>query len=811
MERLIQDLRYSFRMFRKSPASILAALFSMALAIGANTTVFSCINAALLTALPYRNPDRIALVWGKTLAPDNYSLRNQVSATDIADMRAQNTVFEELSIYTGWMPILSGAGEAERISAIQVGDGYFKVLGGKPMLGRVFRPEEQQEGKDFVIVLGYGLWQKRFGGDPHIVGKSVLLSGRSYVIVGVMPRDFAPLPASLVSPVGEFYRPVAEPYDDKKRDEHHLRAIARLKPGVALTRAEAELDGIAKRLERLHPETNTDEGIHVVSLTDDIVGEIRPVLLMLFGAVTFVLLIACANIGNLLLARSTARLKEIALRSAIGAPRGRIIRQLLTESLLLSLSGGLLGFLMTFWGRDLVQSFASSVLPLLQTIDINFRVFVYAFGISVLTGILFGLAPALKLSGTDLTGSLKEGSGGMDAFAHNSLRKTLVVSEVAVTLMLLMSAGLLIQTVIRLGRVDPGFKSVNLLTMSIGLPPIKYPDPPNWISFYRQALEKIDKIPGVESVASVSVLPMSDNFDGRGMMVEDFPKPRGQEISVDMYVASPHYLETMRIRVLKGRALNVHDQENSPPVVLINQTMANQLWPNASPIGKRIKFPRSDGDPQPWRTIVGVVHDVSQYGLDRTPPMQMYLPHSQVPTSYNTIVVRTPVAPGVMMASVRKAIQAVDKDQAVFNITTMDELLSKSVSLRKFLMLLLVLFAALALSLATIGIYSVLSYSVTRRTREIGVRMAFGALRKDVLKMVVRQGMALVIVGIFVGTAGSLALSRLIRRLLFEVQPSDPLTLILVSVVIAGAALAACLIPAYRATRIDPIAALHHE
>ena len=812
MDTFFRDLRYAVRLLIKSPGFTAVALLSIALGIGANTTVFSVINAVLLKSLPYKDASTLVLLWGDSRGEPSLRNHSQISATDVADFRKQAGVFEEVATYGGWNAIMSGGGEAERVPAIQVGDGFFKIMKGKPLLGRVFTPEEQEDGKDFVIVLSYSLWQRRFGGDPNIIGKTVSLSGRPYNIVGVMDSDFHPLPESLVLPEGQFYRPVAEAYDDSARDERHLRAIARLKPGVTVEQARTEASVIAQRLEQEHPLTNKGQGAFVVSMTDEIVGGIRPTLLMVFGAVIFVLLVACANVANLLLARASVRYKEITIRSAIGAARSQLVRQLLTESLLLSLVGGALGLLFALWGTGLVSSAGSRINPMFRDIHLDTRVLLFTFGISVLTGLIFGLAPALQVSKPNLVESLKEaGRGSGSSATRNRLRSVLVVSEIAMTLVLLVCAGLLIRTVMRLRSVDTGFNSQNILAMNIGLPSIKYPKPENQIAFFKQVTERIAALPGVKAAGTTSVLPLSDNFDGRGLLVEDHPRPRGEEITVDLYVATPGYLKAMEIPLLKGRSITDQDVSDSQNIALINKTMAAQLWANQDPLGKRIRFPGSEKRPQPWRTIVGIVSDVSQYALDKKPPMQIYIPHSQFPTSFNTIVVKTATDPVALTNAVRREIVAVDQEQAVSNVTTLQQLMGESISVRRFFMLLLLVFAALALVLAAVGIYGVMSYVASQRTHEIGIRMALGAQAKDVLKLIIGNGMTLALIGVATGLAGAFALTRLLTGLLFGVAATDSLTFVSVSVGLIAVALIACYIPARRATKVDPLVALRYE
>jgi putative ABC transport system permease protein len=797
-------------MLRKTPAFTVVAIISLALGVGANTAIFSVVNALLIKSLPYSDPQNIVLVWGADSKDGNN--RSQVSATDVADYRAHNSVFEDVTTYGGWSATLLGEGDPERIQGMQVGDGYFSIMRGAPLLGRVFTEEEQIEGKDFVIVLGYGLWQRRFGGDQDVVGRTVSLSGRSYTIVGVMPKEFRPLPRTLVDANAEFYRPVAEAYDNESRSARHLRSIARLKPGVSLDQAQAEMKAIAARLEKEYPGDNTGYGAHLATITEDTVGDLRPALLMLMGAVGFVLLIACSNVGNLLLARSTARQKEVAIRTALGASRSRIARQLLTESVMLSVAGGGAGLLLALWGTSLIESLGSKVFPSLAGIEIDSRVLAFTFAVSVLTGIIFGLAPALHASKPDLNETLKEGGRSSGAGANRSrLRGALVIAEVAMAMVLLVCAGLLIKSVMRLRDVSPGFNPENLLTMNASLPSSKYRDAASWVAFYDQMIERVEALPGVEAAGLVSVIPLSDNFDGRGLVVEDHPKPRGEEISVDLYISTPGYLRAMEIQLIKGRMMNEQDTRETQMVALINETMANQLWPDQDPLGKRIKFPGSERNPQPWRTVVGVVGDVKQYGLDKDEPMQIYLPQAQYPASWLSLVARTTAEPSSLAGVVRTEIRKLDQDLALYNVATMEELLSDSIALRRFSMLLLAIFAAVAMTLAAVGIYGVISYTVTQRTHEIGIRMALGASRRAIFEMVVGRGMALAIAGVVVGLVAAWAVTGVLVSLLYGVSATDTTTFIVIPLALVGVALAACAIPARRATRVDPMDALRYE
>jgi putative ABC transport system permease protein len=808
-------LRYAFRTLAKSRGFTVVAILTLALGIGANSAIFSVVNAVLLRQLPYADPDRLVLLWGSDQADSDR--RNQISFTDMDDWRRQNHVFEGVAAYEHWDASMAGDFAPERVPGMQVSDGYFSLMRGTPLLGRVLLPEDQIDGKDYVVVLGYDLWQRKFGGDPKVVGRTVDISGRPYTIVGVMPASFHPLPASLVGKHAELYRPVAEKHDENERASRHLRAIARLKPGVTTAQAQAEIGLLARRQAAQHPESDKGRGVHVVTLRDDLVRNLRQALLVLQGAVCFVLLIACANMANLLLARSAGRRKELAIRSALGAGRLDLARQALTESMLLALAGGTCGLCLASWGTDLLQKLGTKVIPELAGIQLDGRVLVFTLAISLATGVLFGLVPALQ-SAPDAIEGLKAGgrssSGGSGGGAANrGVRRALVISQMAFALVLLAGAGLLVRSFARLQGVQPGFEPRNVLTGNLALPEVRYPTEPKQVAFYRTAIERIQQLPGVRYAAAVNVLPESTNFDTTGTQMEGHNVPPGEEPYLDRYIVTPEYFRALSIPLVRGRLFTEQDNAQAPQVALINETAARMYWQGQDPLGKRFRVGGFDVtmEKAPWRTIVGIVRDVYQYGLDAQRSAQLYFPHAQFPARYMTLVVKCASDPAQLAAAVRARVRSVDKDQPLYDMATMEEVMAEGTAGRRFSLVLLAIFSCIALSLAAVGIYGVISYSVTQRTQELGTRMALGAQRRDILRLVLGQGMAMILAGAGAGAVAALLLTRFLASLLFGVSATDALAFGAAIAVLIAVALAACYLPARRAARADPMAALRWE
>ncbi len=804
LEDMWQDLRFGARMLVKNPSFTLVAALTLALGIGANTAIFSVVNAVLLRPLPYDQPGQLVQLWED---PGSGTRRNMAAPGAFLDWKEHSASFESISVLSSTNLNLTGAGDPERLSGVQMSASGLDILRARPLLGRTFASDEDQPGKDRVVVLTHQLWQRRWGGDAAIIGRTIQLGGQSYTVIGVLPPNFLPWEAA------QFVVPyVFSPEDMQKRGVHYLRAIARLKPGVSVEQAHAELNAIAQRLKPLYPASKKDWGVTVVPLHEQITGQIKPTLLLLLGAVALVLLIACANVANLLLAKASMRASEIAIRAALGAGRWRIVRQLLTESVLLSLLGALFGLLLASSGVDAltrlmdvntgpIGPLSVGALPRAQEVSLDLRVLGFTLLVSLVTGLAFGLAPAYQASRLNLNDTLKEGGRGALASARNRLRGGLVVAEVALALMLLVGAGLLLKSFLRLSNVSPGFNPQNALTMQISLSGKKYPDAARRNAFFEQILERIKALPGVEAAGLAATLPVASGPFGGSFKVEGRSGAlEGGEADFDY--CTPNYIRALGIPLLKGRFFDERDTARSPRVVIVSEELTRAYFPNEEPLGQRLQI-----DKESWE-VVGVVGDARNHGLTEKVRPRYYMPQPFSQFGSGHLVVRTAGPPLALAENVRKAILAVDAEQPVASVRTLEDVIAAHVAQRRLTLRLIGLFATVALLLAAIGLYGVIAYVVALRTHEIGIRVALGARTHDVLKLVVRQGMTLVGVGLFIGLIGALSLSRFIAGQLHEVSAVDPATFALVSLLLAGVALLACYIPARRAARVDPLVAL---
>ena len=803
MQTLWQDLRYGARMLLKNPGFTAVAVFTLALGIGANAAIFSVVNAVLLKPLPFAEPDRLVWVWGNIR---NGGSRASVSPLDYLDYRAQNTTFEQFAA-TFSIPTfinLTGGDTPERLEGRVVTGNFFQALGVNAALGRTFLPENEMPGSAQVVVLSHEMWQKRFSGDSSIVGKALTLDGKKYEVLGVMPPSFKfPQNAELWAPMNFEMAP-----EMRQRKAHFLRPIGRIKPGVTLAQAQADMDAIARRLEAQYPESNTGWNLRMVPLRDQLVGNIKPTLQVLFGAVSFVLLIACANVANLLLVRAATRQKEIAVRMALGAGRLRIARQMLTESVMLAVAGGALGVMLAAWGVDLIVAFSGNNIPPTAQVGIDRVALGFTLGVSLLTGLLFGLAPALQATRRRLSETLKDGGKGAGQSAsRNRTRSLLVIFETAIALVLLIGAGLLIRSYVRLQNVNPGFDASNVLTMRMDLLYGKYDSEEKVGAFWGRLQERLAALPGVEAVGMVTELPLSGQPNDAPFTVEGRPPvPTNQQFGADFRRVNQDYLRSMRIPLLRGRGFTEQDVRQSAKVVLISETLASEVFPNDDPLGKRLLLGMNERTPF---EIVGIVGDIRHRSLESAPFATMYLP--MLDTGWMNLTIRTAGNPSNLAAAVRREVSAIDRDQPVGAVRTMGQVSSESVAAPRYRTWLLGLFAAVALALSAVGIYGVISYTVAQRTHELGIRMALGAQSKDVLKLIIGQGIKLALAGALLGLGGALALTRLVRTLLFGVSATDPLTFALIAALLILVALLACYIPARRATKVDPLVALHYE
>ena len=822
MNTLARDFAYALRMLAKSPGFTLAAILSLAIGIGANTSIFSIVNALLLRPLPYRDADRLVILWNRS--PGLNITEDWFSTAQYFDIKTGHHGFEQVAIAIGGNYNLTSKGEPERVGTIRVSSNLLPMLGQAAAVGRIFAPNEDSPGRPATAVLSYGMWLRHFGADPKMIGKSVTLNGVPYEVVGIMPRAFS-LPREVLPTLdgaeqADILLPLPMPLGAaQNRDHEDYNIMGKLRPGVSLAQAQAEMDTITARLRHDYPQTYPPNGgltFGIVPLLEQVVGDARPTLFVLLGAVGFVLVIACANVANLLLARAVARQKEIAIRTALGASRLRIVRQVLTESMLLSLSGGACGVLLAFWSLHWIHVFGPKSVPRINDIGIDRVALVFTFVLSVFSGAVFGLVPALRVSRFDLHATLKDsnrGTAGASAVwgrGHN-MRRMLVISELALCVMLLIGAGLLIRSFVYLENVSPGFNPNQLLTLELTMSGPKYDDPKAVGAAYRQLWSRLESLPGVTASGAVTSLPLSQMFAWGPITVEGRVPPPGENfINADQRVVGGHYFAAMEIPLRSGRFFNEHDTPASPKVVVIDEYMAQQLWPNQDPIGRRIHY-GGITDKDPWETVVGVVGRVKQYTLDSDSRIALYLPQTQYPTRAMNVVLRSAADPAALAPAVKQQIHELDSDLPLYNVRTMNQRLDESLAQRRFAMLLLTLFASVALALAVIGTYGVMSYLVNQGTREIGIRIAMGATHRAIERLIVWKGLALALCGVAIGTTGAFAVSRLMRSLLFGVTPFDPFTFVAISLLLTLVTLLASYIPARRVAQIDPIVALRDE
>lgn len=812
MEALLKDIRSGVRNLIKHPGFAAIALLTLALGIGANTAIFSVVNAVLLRPLPYPNAAQLVMIWGKL--PSHGLDTLNASAPEFVDYRDRNHTFSGIAAYASLGRNLTGAGAPERLNVTFATAGFFPVLATTPLRGRTFLAEEDQPGHNAVVILSHSLWQRRFAADDNVIGRSIMLDGVGHTVVGVMPQGF-----NYPDNETQLWKPMAFAADDlseNSRGSHYLDVIARTKPGVTLAQANTELASIAKQMQKEHPdryEENSGWGATAVNLQEEIVGNVRVALSVLLGVVGFVLLIACANVASLVLVHAGSRRREIAIRTALGASRAAIVRQLLIESLILSLVGGGLGLLIASWGTSLLAALSPAILPRVDEVHLDSRVIVFSFAVSALTGLVFGTVPALQVSKLNLSDALKQSSSkATETTSRRRFRGLLVVSEVALTMVLLVGAGLMIKSMHRLQQVDLGFDPSNVLTFRVALPATKYAEPQAQRRFFDELSNKIESEPGVRSAGLVNLIPLGGSGNRRSISVENKPE---NPTNAEFRLSNAQYFEAMRAQLRKGRFFDHTDREDTQKVVVVNESFVKVFLPGDEPLGQRIKLGGPDS-PFQWLSIVGVIKDFKHRSLDVEASPEMYVPYSQPPLpKWNVqsmfLAIRTEQDPASTIGAVRAIVEGIDREQPIYSVATMEQLVGRSVAPRRFNTLLMLIFSGLALLIALIGIYGVMSHSVAQRTREIGIRMALGARVGNVMALVIRSGMLLAVIGVALGIAAAFAFTRLMASLLFEVKPTDAVTFVSVAACLLLVALFACCLPAFHATKVNPLIAMRSE
>jgi putative ABC transport system permease protein len=806
----VQDLRYGLRLLRKNPAFAIVAAVTLALGVGATTTIFSVVHAVLLRPLPYADAHRLAMVWENVNLPQYKNAQNAPAPGNFRDWRAQNSTFADMAAMRDGAWSLTGTGDPIRVTGEMVSASLFGLLRVEPAAGRGFTTDEDRAATPRVVLIGHGLWIDRFGSNPAIVGQTIRLNDEPYTVVGIMPRGFHFPDAD-----DQVWLPLGlTPEQLANHGSHFLRVVGRLEPEATFARAQADLDTIAAQLTKQYPDSNTSVGVTIVSLPEQTVGDVRRPLLVLLGIVGFVLLMVCANIGNLLLARASARGREFAVRVALGASRTRLVRQLLAESVLLATAGGAIGLALAWWGVAALRWLAPADLPRIEDIALNGRVAAFNFAVALAAGVLCGVMPALQRQARDLHGALRDENRASAAGARLRTRNFFVIAETALGVVVLVGAGLLLRSFAQLSRVPLGFRTDSVLTFRVTLPSARYPTEPQRTAFYRQLGERLQALPGVEAVAAITAVPLGASGRTTGVSVEGQPPPApGQVRLVDFRTVSPGYFAAMSIPLLAGRDVAWTDTNNTDPSIVISETMARTFWPNQNALGQRIKPGRPDDHRLPWFRVVGIVSDVRQVDVVRLPRPAMYVPASQDRATGDSLrdwIVRTSGNPGSLAPAVRTAVWAIDATLPVTRVQTMAQVRSAATASQQFNLMLVGLFAVLALVLAAVGLYGVTAYSVARRTRELGIRIALGARRGELLRLVLGQAAKLTTMGLAIGTLAALALTQLMSTLLFGVGARDPITFVGVSALLLLVSLVASLLPARRATRVDPVVALRN-